>query len=120
MQSEADRRQNLIDDLLTREKQLNATFKGDFMEPESSRGVMGSVLRFDETSPVTDSLRESLYIRYDPCAVTSPCAITRKENPQQQSSVVARHVAQVTFSRAQPAGDSLPAYAVKSDLTQRL
>ncbi|XP_034044477.1 syntaxin-8 [Thalassophryne amazonica] len=37
MQSEADRRQNLIDDLLTREKQLTATFKGDTVEPESSR-----------------------------------------------------------------------------------
>lgn len=37
MQSEADRRQNLIDDLLTREKQLNATLKGDFMESEPSR-----------------------------------------------------------------------------------
>lgn len=40
MQSEADRRQNLIDDLLTREKQLNATFKGDFVEPESSRSTL--------------------------------------------------------------------------------
>lgn len=37
MQSEADRRQNLIDDLLTREKQLNATFKGDITEAEPSR-----------------------------------------------------------------------------------
>ncbi|XP_062284154.1 syntaxin-8 isoform X1 [Scomber scombrus] len=37
MQSEADRRQNLIDDLLTREKQLNATFKGDITESEPSR-----------------------------------------------------------------------------------
>lgn len=37
MQSEADRRQNLIDDLLTREKHLNATFKGDVTEPEPSR-----------------------------------------------------------------------------------
>lgn len=37
MQSEADRRQNLIDDLLTREKQLNATFKGDSTEPGPSR-----------------------------------------------------------------------------------
>ncbi|XP_068448637.1 syntaxin-8 [Clinocottus analis] len=42
MQPEADRRQNLIDDLLTREKQLNATFKGDFMEPESSRSTLMS------------------------------------------------------------------------------
>ncbi|KAM7008882.1 syntaxin-8 [Tautogolabrus adspersus] len=37
MQSEADRRQNLIDDLLTRERQLNASFKGDITEPEPSR-----------------------------------------------------------------------------------
>nr|XP_020466633.1 syntaxin-8 isoform X2 [Monopterus albus]XP_020466634.1 syntaxin-8 isoform X2 [Monopterus albus] len=37
MQSEADRRQNLVDDLLTREKQLNATFRGDQMEPEPGR-----------------------------------------------------------------------------------
>ncbi|XP_068178609.1 syntaxin-8 [Antennarius striatus] len=40
MQSEADRRQNLIDDLLTREKQLNATFKGDIMEPGPSRSAL--------------------------------------------------------------------------------
>ncbi|XP_029358594.1 syntaxin-8 isoform X2 [Echeneis naucrates] len=40
MQSEADRRQNLIDDLLTREKQLNATFKGDITEPEPSRSTL--------------------------------------------------------------------------------
>ncbi|KAG7242357.1 hypothetical protein INR49_023486, partial [Caranx melampygus] len=38
--SEADRRQNLIDDLLTREKQLNATFKGDITEPEPSRSSL--------------------------------------------------------------------------------
>ncbi|KAJ8378507.1 hypothetical protein AAFF_G00238900 [Aldrovandia affinis] len=37
MQSEADRRQNLVDDLVTREKQLNATFRGDVTEPDSSR-----------------------------------------------------------------------------------
>lgn len=37
MQSEADRRQNLVDDLLTREKQLNATFKGEITEPENPR-----------------------------------------------------------------------------------
>ncbi len=37
MQSEADRRQNLVDDLLTREKQLNATFKGEITAPETSR-----------------------------------------------------------------------------------
>ncbi|KAF3687517.1 Syntaxin-8 [Channa argus] len=40
MQSEADRRQNLIDDLLTREKHLNATFKGDLTEPQPSRQLM--------------------------------------------------------------------------------
>ncbi|XP_044045736.1 syntaxin-8 isoform X2 [Siniperca chuatsi] len=40
MQSEADRRQNLIDDLLTREKQLNSTFKGDITEPEPSRSTL--------------------------------------------------------------------------------
>lgn len=42
MQSEADRRQNLIDDLLTREKQLNATFKGNISEPEPSRSSLMS------------------------------------------------------------------------------
>ncbi|KAF7213276.1 syntaxin-8 [Nothobranchius furzeri] len=42
MQSEADRRQNLIDDLLTREKQLNATFKGDATEPEPTRSTLMS------------------------------------------------------------------------------
>uniref|UniRef100_A0A3Q3W553 Syntaxin-8 n=1 Tax=Mola mola TaxID=94237 RepID=A0A3Q3W553_MOLML len=40
MQLEADRRQNLIDELLTREKQLNATFKGDIMEPGPSRSTL--------------------------------------------------------------------------------
>ncbi|XP_029993104.1 syntaxin-8 [Sphaeramia orbicularis] len=40
MQAEADRRQNLIDDLLTREKQLNATFKGDISEPEPARSTL--------------------------------------------------------------------------------
>ncbi|XP_026215516.1 syntaxin-8 isoform X1 [Anabas testudineus] len=40
MQSEADRRQNLIDDLLTRETQLNASFKGDITEPEPSRSKL--------------------------------------------------------------------------------
>ncbi|XP_061686642.1 syntaxin-8 [Syngnathoides biaculeatus] len=40
MQSEADRRQNLIDDLLTREKQLIATFKGDVPEPAPSRSTL--------------------------------------------------------------------------------
>lgn len=44
MQSEADRRQNLIDDLLTREKQLNATFKGDATEPEPSRYSFGNCI----------------------------------------------------------------------------
>ncbi|XP_046899552.1 syntaxin-8 isoform X2 [Hypomesus transpacificus] len=46
MQSEADRRQNLVDDLVTREKQLNATFKGDVTEPEPSRGVEGFAVCF--------------------------------------------------------------------------
>ncbi|XP_036390963.1 syntaxin-8 [Megalops cyprinoides] len=40
MQSEADRRQNLVDDLVTREKHLNATFRGDVTEPESSRSSL--------------------------------------------------------------------------------
>lgn len=40
MLSETDRRQNLIDDLLTKEKQLNATFKGDVTEPGSSRSTL--------------------------------------------------------------------------------
>ncbi|KAI1896794.1 hypothetical protein AGOR_G00098480 [Albula goreensis] len=40
MQSEADRRQNLVDDLVTREKQLNATFRGDVTEPEPSRSTL--------------------------------------------------------------------------------
>lgn len=40
MQSEADRRQNLIDDLLTKEKQLNANFKGDVTEPQPSRSSL--------------------------------------------------------------------------------
>ncbi|XP_034544939.1 syntaxin-8 [Notolabrus celidotus] len=40
MQAEADRRQNLIDDLLTRERQLNAAFKGDVTEPEPSRSTL--------------------------------------------------------------------------------
>uniref|UniRef100_A0A1A7XBW9 Syntaxin-8 n=1 Tax=Iconisemion striatum TaxID=60296 RepID=A0A1A7XBW9_9TELE len=42
MQPEADRRQNLIDELLTREKKLNATFKGDITEPESARSTLMS------------------------------------------------------------------------------
>ncbi|XP_036069371.1 syntaxin-8 isoform X2 [Oryzias melastigma] len=40
MQAEADRRQNLIDDLLTKEKQLNASFRGDVTEPEPSRSTL--------------------------------------------------------------------------------
>ncbi|KAM6940010.1 syntaxin-8 [Xenentodon cancila] len=40
MQSEADRRQNLIDDLLTREKQLNATFRGDITDDEPTRSSL--------------------------------------------------------------------------------
>lgn len=37
MQAEADRWQNLIDDLLTRERHLNAAFKGDVIDPDPSR-----------------------------------------------------------------------------------
>lgn len=37
MQAEADRWQSLIDDLLTRERQLNAAFKGDATDPDPSR-----------------------------------------------------------------------------------
>ncbi|XP_056136650.1 syntaxin-8 isoform X2 [Lampris incognitus] len=40
MQAEADRRQNLVDDLATREKRLNATFKGDIKESEPSRSTL--------------------------------------------------------------------------------
>ncbi|KAJ8001913.1 hypothetical protein DPEC_G00174350 [Dallia pectoralis] len=40
MQSEADRRQNLVDDLVTRDKQLNATFRGEVTEPEPSRSTL--------------------------------------------------------------------------------
>uniref|UniRef100_A0A3P9KPA9 Syntaxin-8 n=1 Tax=Oryzias latipes TaxID=8090 RepID=A0A3P9KPA9_ORYLA len=40
MQAEADRRQNLVDDLLTREKQLNASFRGDVTEPEPTRSTL--------------------------------------------------------------------------------
>ncbi|KAJ8264063.1 hypothetical protein GJAV_G00144660 [Gymnothorax javanicus] len=40
MQSEADRRQNLVDDLVTREKHLNAMFRGDVKEPESTRSTL--------------------------------------------------------------------------------
>lgn len=39
MQAEADRRQNLVDDLSTREKRLNAFFKGDITEAEQSRYI---------------------------------------------------------------------------------
>ncbi|KAM4604477.1 syntaxin-8 [Polymixia lowei] len=40
MQSEADRRQNLVDDLVTRDKQLNATFRGEITESEPSRSTL--------------------------------------------------------------------------------
>lgn len=39
MQAEADRWQSLIDDLLTREKHLNASFKGDVTESDPTRFV---------------------------------------------------------------------------------
>ncbi|KAK7929928.1 hypothetical protein WMY93_006323 [Mugilogobius chulae] len=39
-QAEADRRQNLIDDLLSREKQLNATFKGETPGAEANRSSL--------------------------------------------------------------------------------
>lgn len=39
MQAEADRWQNLIDDLLTRERHLNSSFKGDVTEPDPTRFV---------------------------------------------------------------------------------
>ncbi|XP_055015687.1 syntaxin-8 [Boleophthalmus pectinirostris] len=39
-QAEADRRQNLIDDLLSREKQLNSTFKGEVSGAETSRSSL--------------------------------------------------------------------------------
>lgn len=39
-QAEADRRQNLIDDLLTREKQLNTTFKGEVTGAEANRSSL--------------------------------------------------------------------------------
>ncbi|KAM9792131.1 syntaxin-8 [Neosynchiropus ocellatus] len=42
MQSEADRRQNLIDYLLTREKQLIATFKGESTDPQTTRSSLMS------------------------------------------------------------------------------
>ncbi|CAL8274638.1 unnamed protein product [Gadus morhua 'NCC'] len=40
MQSEADRRQNLVDDLVTREKHLNATFRGEVKEEPSRTTLM--------------------------------------------------------------------------------
>lgn len=40
IQAEADRRQNLIDDLLTREKQLNTTFKGEVAGAEANRSSL--------------------------------------------------------------------------------
>lgn len=39
MQAEADRWQSLIDDLVTREKHLNASFKGDVTEADPTRFV---------------------------------------------------------------------------------
>uniref|UniRef100_A0AAR2KFL0 Syntaxin-8 n=1 Tax=Pygocentrus nattereri TaxID=42514 RepID=A0AAR2KFL0_PYGNA len=42
MQSEADRRQNLVDDLVTREKQLCASFSRDGTDPEPSRSSLMS------------------------------------------------------------------------------
>uniref|UniRef100_A0A8B9LNX8 Syntaxin-8 n=1 Tax=Astyanax mexicanus TaxID=7994 RepID=A0A8B9LNX8_ASTMX len=42
MQSEADRRQNLVDDLVTREKQLCSTFSRDGTDPEPSRSSLMS------------------------------------------------------------------------------
>nr|XP_023647742.1 syntaxin-8 [Paramormyrops kingsleyae] len=41
MQSEADRRQNLVDDLVTREKQLSSIFRGDTAEPSRSSLMTG-------------------------------------------------------------------------------
>ncbi|XP_077055078.1 syntaxin-8 [Siphateles boraxobius] len=40
MQAEADRRQNLVDDLATRETRLNASFKGDITEAEPARSSL--------------------------------------------------------------------------------
>ncbi|XP_027023767.1 syntaxin-8 [Tachysurus fulvidraco] len=40
MQSEADRRQNLVDDLVTREKQLFSSFSRDSSAPEPSRSAL--------------------------------------------------------------------------------
>uniref|UniRef100_A0A672T828 Syntaxin-8 n=1 Tax=Sinocyclocheilus grahami TaxID=75366 RepID=A0A672T828_SINGR len=40
MQAEADRRQNLVDDLATRERRLNASFKADTSEAEPSRSSL--------------------------------------------------------------------------------
>ncbi|KAG1940764.1 syntaxin-8 isoform X1 [Pimephales promelas] len=40
MQAEADRRQNLVDDLATRETRLNASFKGDISEAEPARSSL--------------------------------------------------------------------------------
>lgn len=37
MQAEADRWQNLIDDLLTKERHLNAAFKGEVKDSDPSR-----------------------------------------------------------------------------------
>ncbi|XP_051985510.1 syntaxin-8-like [Xyrauchen texanus] len=40
MQAEADRRQNLVDDLATREKMLNGSFKGNVTECETLRSTL--------------------------------------------------------------------------------
>lgn len=40
IQAEADRRQHLIDDLQTREKQLSTTFKGEVTGPETNRSSL--------------------------------------------------------------------------------
>lgn len=40
IQAEADRRQNLIDDLQTREKQLSTTFKGEVTGAETNRSTL--------------------------------------------------------------------------------
>lgn len=42
IQSEADRRQNLLDSLVTKERQLLATFKGDTTESEPARSSLMS------------------------------------------------------------------------------
>lgn len=44
-----------------------------------TREVAGSNFFFYDMLPVTNFLWKSLYIQRDPCAVTCPCAIIRKE-----------------------------------------